>query len=88
MSGVVDEPITRPIHVGNLERGDVLVQHGPDVPAEDLADLGREGVVIAPNPDLPATVVATAWTCKRTCDAVDTAALQEFIEERAGKGPE
>ncbi len=88
VEGVVDNPISRPIQVGILERGDVLIQHDPSVAAEDLADLGREGVVIAPNPDLPAPVVATAWTYKRTCDAVDTAALQEFIEERLGKGPE
>lgn len=88
VEGVVEEPITRPIQVGILERGDVLIQHRPSVSAGDLAELGTEGVVIAPNPDLPAPVVATAWTYKRTCDAVDVAALQEFIEERAGKGPE
>ncbi len=88
VSGVVDEPITRPIQVGILERGDVLIQHRPDVTSQDLVELGREGVVIAPNPDLPAPVVATAWTYKLTCDAVDAAALQEFVEERAGKGPE
>lgn len=88
VQGVVDEPLTRPIQVGILEQGDVLIQHDPSVAAADLADLGREGVVIAPSPDLPAPVVATAWTYKRTCDAVDLAALQEFIEERGGKGPE
>ncbi|MGH9275923.1 MAG: DUF3105 domain-containing protein [Acidimicrobiales bacterium] len=91
VDGVVDEPITRPIQVGILEQGDVLLQHGPDLPAADLADLkalGGPGVVVAPNPDLPAPVVATAWTYKRTCEAVDVAALQEFIDERVGKGAE
>jgi hypothetical protein len=88
VAGVLEEPLPRPVQVGILERGDVLVQHGPDVDAADLAELGREGVVIAPNADLPAPVVATAWTYKRTCDAVDIAALREFIEERGGKGPE
>lgn len=91
VDGVVDEAITRPIQVGILERGDVLLQHDPGLPAEqraDLESLGGPGVVVAPNPDLPAVVVATAWTAKRTCDLVDVAALQEFVDERSGKGPE
>lgn len=91
VEGVVDEPLTRPVQVGILERGDVLLQHGPGLPAADLADLealGGPGVVVAPNPDLPELVVATAWTYKRTCSAVDVDALHEFIAARAGKGPE
>lgn len=91
VAGVVDEPLTRPVQVGILERGDVLVQHAPDLPDQDraeLATLAGDGVVIAPNPDLPAPVVATAWTHKRTCEAVDLAALRGFIGERRGKGPD
>ena len=38
-----------------------------------------------PNPDLPGPVVATAWLFKRTCDAVDADALQEFVDERVGQ---
>lgn len=91
VSGVVDEAITRPIQVGILERGDVLIQHDPDLPADDLAALralAADRVVIAPNPDLPDPVVATAWVYKRSCTAVDVDALQELIDERVGKGPE
>jgi hypothetical protein len=91
VEGVVEDPIPRPVQVGILEGGHILLQHGPDLPEDDLADLqalGGPGVVVAPNPDLPAPVVATAWTHKRTCDAVDVAALQEFVDERSGKGPE
>jgi Protein of unknown function (DUF3105) len=91
VEGVVDEPLPRPVQVGILERGDVLVQHAPDLPDQDraeLATLAREGVVVAPNADLPAPVVATAWTHKRTCEAVDLDALQGFIDERRGKGPD
>lgn len=90
IDGVVDRPLTRPVQVGILERGDVLVQHHPDlVPAlqAELATLAGPGVVIAPNPDLPAPVVATAWTHKRTCQAVDLDALRGFIDARRGKGP-
>lgn len=87
VDGVVDEPITRPIQVGILERGDILVQHSPEL-ADDLASLAQERVVIAPNPDLPDPIVVTAWTYKRTCEAVDLDAIQQFIDERVGKGPE
>jgi hypothetical protein len=89
--GVVDEPLPRPVQVGVLERGDVLLQHDPDLDAAaraELEALAGDAVVVAPNPDLPAPVVATAWLFKRTCDAVDLEPLQEFVDERAGNGPE
>src|SRR5688500_5972493 len=71
--GNLDDPISRPMQVGILEQGSVLVQYAPDLPAADvtpLHTLAGPGVVVAPNPDLPAPVVATAWTYKRTCEAV------------------
>jgi hypothetical protein len=91
VDGVVDTPITRPVQVGILERGDVLLQHAPDLPPAQLATLealGGPGVVVAPNADLPDPVVATAWTYKRTCSAVDANALQDFVDQRLGKGPD
>lgn len=91
VEGVVTDPITRPIQVGILERGDVLIQHAPDLAAADveaLEALAGGDVIVAPNPDLPAPVVATAWTYKRTCSEVDIDALEAFATERAGNGPE
>jgi hypothetical protein len=90
VEGVVHDPISRPVQVGILERGDILLQHVPDLPAAELADLealGGPGVVVAPNRDLPAPVVATAWTYKRTCTTVDQDELRAFIDDRAGHGP-
>jgi hypothetical protein len=90
VGGVVDEPITRPVQVGILERGDVLLQHDPALPADDLRPLeglAGEHVVVAPNPDLPEPVVATAWVHKRSCTAVDVDALEEFVDQRVGEGP-
>lgn len=90
-SGVLDEPLPRPVQVGILERGDVLLQHGPELPADDLAALealAGDRVTVAPNPDLPEPVVATAWVFKQSCSTVDAAALEEFIDERVGQGPE
>ena len=91
IEGVVGDPIPRSVQVGILERGDVLVQHDPALVASERAEvesLAGPGVVVAPNPDLPAQVVATAWTYKRTCSSVALLPLQEFIDERGGKGPE
>ena len=89
-SGVVDEPVARPAQVALLERGDVLVQHdgvaAADIPR--LEALAGNHVVVAPHPDLPAPVVATAWTTKLECRAVDVDALQAFVDEHGGRGPE
>ncbi len=91
VEGVVEEPLPRPIQVGVLEAGDVLLQHRPDLDPDALArlrDLAGDRVVVAPNPDLDDPVVATAWVHKRTCSAVDVGALQDFVAERVGKGPD
>jgi hypothetical protein len=89
--GVLDHPVARPVQVGLLEGGDVLLQYRPaDVTGterSDLEALAGDRVVVAPNPDLPAPVVATAWLYKRTCDSVAVAPLQGFVDARAGKGP-
>lgn len=88
---VSPEPITRPVQVGILERGDILLQHDPGLDADeraDLEDLAGDGVYVAPSSDLRVPIVATAWLYKRTCDAADANALQEFIDERRGKGPD
>ena len=89
--GIADAPLTKPVQVGILERGDVLVQHHPGITSEQritLEALAGDGVVVAPNVDLPAPIVATAWTHKRSCQFVDVRAIKEFISERRGKGPE
>ncbi|MBW3642734.1 MAG: DUF3105 domain-containing protein [Actinobacteria bacterium] len=89
-SGALANPIDRPTQVQVLEQGGVVIQHRDldDASVSDLATLGGEQVVVAPNPGLPAPVVATAWLAKRSCRAVDLAALRQFIEEHRGVGPE
>jgi hypothetical protein len=91
VAGVVDKPLPRPVQVGILEQGDILIQYDPDLDAASVAtleDLAGSQVVVAPNPDLPEPVVGTAWVYKRTCGSVDAAALQELVDERVGKGPD
>ena len=91
LSGVRDEPLARPNQVGHLEGGGVLLQYVPaDLDAEQVAELeglAGDGVAVVPNEDLPEAIVATAWLVKQTCDTVDTAALERFVDSHLGGGP-
>ena len=52
----------------------------------ELEALAGYGVVVAPNPDLPAPVVATAWVVKQTCDSADIDELERFVDAHWGDG--
>jgi uncharacterized membrane protein len=87
--GALAEPLTRPSQVAALEAGIVLLQYR-DLSADEtrsLSELVTDNVVVAPNPDLPDRVVATAWLFKQACSGVDPAALRGFIRSHAGRGP-
>lgn len=80
--GVVSDPLERPVQVAVLEQGGVLIQYRVPGSGKALAALADDAsVVIAPNPDLPAAVVATAWAVKLTCTRVDVVALRTFITD-------
>lgn len=81
--GVRDSPLDPAEQVTILEQGDILLQYRDRALAAPLAALAGEKVTVSPNPSLPAEVVATAWTYKLVCDAVDPAALQRFIAAHA-----
>jgi uncharacterized membrane protein len=87
--GVPAEPLSRPAQVLLLEHDGVLLQHRDLDPADraELEALAGPDVVVAPNPDLPAAVVATVWLHKQTCETLDLDALRTFAEERGGQGP-
>ncbi len=91
ITGVVTEPLPRPVQVGLLEAGKVLVQYQRIDPA-DLAAVRKVAgprVVVAPAPHLdpPTRLVATAWTVKLSCTSVDVAALRRFVRQHSGHGP-
>ncbi len=88
-AGVLTQPLSRPLQVGALEAGRVLVQYRDlnDTDVQALAALGGDEVIVAPNPDLPDRVVATAWLNKQTCSAVDVPQLRGFIRNHQGRGP-
>jgi hypothetical protein len=89
LSGVLDEPLSRPAQVGVLEAGGILVQYRDltDEELDELSTVAGDGVAVVPNADLPDRVVATAWLFKQTCSDVDVAALGRFVEDHAGPGP-
>src|SRR3546814_16577992 len=91
VDGVLDEPLSRPIQVGILERGDVLLQHDPDLDTGDLEtleSLAQERDMLAPKQDHDDAVVATARVYKWPCTAVDAEALTEIIATRFDHDPE
>lgn len=87
--GVVDRPLPGPVQVGALEAGQVLLQHRDLDPGERtrLEALAGPQVVVAPNPVLPARVVASAWRTRQQCRAVDGEVLGRFVGDHAGRGP-
>ena len=88
-TGVLAAPLARPRQVGALEAGAVLFQYR-DLSTDEqraLEALAGGLVVVAPNPDLPDKVVATAWLYKQVCSAVDTTALQDFAAAHQNHGP-
>ncbi|MGQ0616441.1 MAG: DUF3105 domain-containing protein [Acidimicrobiia bacterium] len=82
-------PISRAVQVSQLEGGKVLLQYRDLAPDEldRLRSLAGADVIVAPNPDLPDRVVATAWTFKQVCAGVDVDALRSFAGDRVGQGP-
>lgn len=85
-TGLVDNALPGAVQVAILEAGDVIVQYR-DLSGADLDEVklfAGEQVVVAPSPDLPAPVIATAWTYKLTCDALDIDAIETFIADHAG----
>lgn len=89
-SGVQSQPLPRPVQVAVLEEGGVLVQHRGlhDRDRRRVERLAGGGVVVAPNPELPAPVVATAWRHRLECRSVDLEALEAFIARHRGRGPD
>lgn len=89
LGGVLSEPVPGPVQVGALEAGQVLLQHRDLDPSERrrLEALAGPSVVVAPNPALPAPVVASAWRTRLPCRSVDVEALRRFVTDHAGHEP-
>jgi hypothetical protein len=87
-TGVVETPLTEPVQVRILEAGVVLVQYeAGELDGDQAQRFASLGAVVAPAEDLPAPVVATAWTWKLTCDELDAPRIEQFVNERAVAAP-
>ncbi|NDH11532.1 MAG: DUF3105 domain-containing protein, partial [Actinobacteria bacterium] len=89
--GVLDAGVPPEIQVRVLESGGVMVQYDDAVlgaELEQLRSIGSRSIVVAPaTSPLPARIVATAWTWKLSCSAVDLRTLEAFAAERPADAP-
>lgn len=89
--GVSDDPIEVATQVGALAAGIVVVQYRGEDDAERVVGAVAETptrVLVAPNPDLPVPVVATAWSRRLELGEVDPQALRAFVTAHEGLGPD
>ena len=84
--GLRDAPVDELDQVAFLEAGGVIVQmDARAVVPDEISALAGPDVLVAPGlPELPDPVVATAWTWRLRCSAVEVEPLRAFIEERVG----
>jgi hypothetical protein len=85
--GVVDGPVAPEQQLATLAAGGVALQYRPgDVTASERAEIEAlvaetdSHVLIAPNPDLPSPVVATAWQHRLELDEANAVALRAFVD--------
>lgn len=89
-TGALSEPLDRATQVTILEGGAALVQYDEGLTDDETAALVRlagEAIVVAPGGDLPAPIVATAWTWKLSCDSLDPDRIEEFARARVVDAP-
>jgi hypothetical protein len=90
--GIYDQPVRNETAVHSLEHGAVWIAYRPDLPAaavEALRNLarGHSHVLVAPYPDLPQPIVATAWGLQLPVQDASDPRLPVFVA-RYEKGPQ
>ena len=91
-TGLIDFPLDPALQVRVLEAGNTVIQYENLTldEADTIRDLADLEVVVAPGVDLPANVVATAWTWKLLCDGTGEAAIaaiEQFASRRGDDAP-
>ena len=93
--GIYDRPVGSETSTHSLEHGAVWITYRPDLPVEAVEQLrglvrGRSHALLSPYPDLPATVVASAWGVQLKLDSADDPRLLWFIMqyEQGSQTPE
>jgi hypothetical protein len=91
---IYDEPVRQMLLIHNLEHGGIVVQHGDQVPAEELDRIRAwyaddpNAKIVAPLPSLGDKVAVTAWTHVMTCPGFNEEAFDTFTESFRYQGPE
>ncbi len=83
------DPLSRPVQVGLLAQGKVLIQYSSALPPADVADLqglAGDDIVVAPNPTMASPIVATAWRTRQVCDQLELSTLRQFATVNAEPG--
>ncbi len=95
--GIYDEPLPHENVVHSLEHGAVWIAYQPDLPADRIETLRRlvrqklqssaePLVLLAPQPDLEAPIVATAWQVQLQLEDAADERLVQFLD-RYQNGP-
>jgi hypothetical protein len=92
--GISSQPIPNTVQVHDLEHGVVMIQYRPGLDPSQVTALQALGrsysshVIVAPYPNLPTPVAATAWTKLMRLDHADVGKLRRFIDRFRQHGPE
>jgi hypothetical protein len=91
--GSYRDPVEKERLVHNLEHGGVVIYY-KDLPSAEVDDLERfvdsyrDAVISVPDDSIDKPVVITSWTRMQECERFSEAAVEGYIGEWCGKGPE
>jgi hypothetical protein len=91
--GSYPDPVEKERLVHNLEHGGIVIYHKdlPDAQVdrlESFVDSYRDAVISVPDDSIDSPLVITSWTRMRKCERFSEKAVQGYIDEWCGKGPE
>lgn len=89
--GVYDNPVPDERAVASLRRGAVWLTYRPDISDDDLAVVtafaASPRVLVSPDPEQSAPIVATAWGRQLVIGSPDGYELSEFVRRFQGGTP-
>lgn len=96
--GAYAEPLDPGRYIHSMEHGRIVIHYSPKLPEADqlelkgLFDEAPDGMLLAPNRDMPHEVAATAWLNLLGCDSYEGAetldAIRDFRDAWLARGPE